>query len=998
MIDKSALRRMLARALLLAVAASVWFLYENFHHWQPDIFEEIELQYIVMARTDTAGDTYIIDSGRSRIVKMDKDGRACYALGGESSGGVFENACEISVEDKKSFFVHEIAWDESGMSIAAERILEFDKVSGALRREVYRLDRDEIGLDWKLSALISLGGLKFEDGKLWFTRKNENSFTLYSLVPGEKAVGEYDVAYEDALWTLSDVAADIAGKRIFFLDKAGVIRVADSGGIKVVFSPVSGVSVKEISRPYRLAFDGSGLYFADTGKRAILRLENYNNPENSNAAKIVIGGWEETVMPVPYNFVHSRGDLLTLTSTASVVGISPEGEEFFRVSSLPAGFRIVLLRLGLWVSLFVVLFSLSRVFAAPSRFASVIEKAKGKNILLFSILVGMGLALAAIMPTFSSELTAASESEIMSHLYYIMEVSPKILDLEAFAEINTPQDYNGPAYRRFRLSLDNLLKRRNEWNKQIFCDVFKFKDGLRYSVCFLDGTIGAFFDPKDLTSSDIRIIENGEWIKNLDEHDVSGNYISLSGPLYDAGGGVGGGIEIGVDLSALEDHMRTLSKNAMVHTLLLLALLFFFVSEMLECLPAEKTRVENDNEYDNDTDIPVGHLRLITFLVFLAFNLFAGFLPNYALSIGGSFLGFSPRTSAVFPVVADGVCLALAPLILPFLHARLGRRRSFLAGFALCAAGYALSALAESLGPLIAGVGALSLGAGILFTLAQMCAASRKDPDVKAFAFSSLASASFSGINCGIMTGGIVAAHFSQKSVFVFGKFLSIFAMVVFLFLTRKMTDDWNRIGVGAEKSVRVPIVFPRGIIAFLVLSFFPFTLYGGFMYYLVPVFGNQAGFSDTEISLIFVLFGVGIMFLAPGIAAFQRREKEGKNTISYFLRLALAVELAGILCFAFFQSVAAMLAAVFILGGASGIGNTYFPLYLTEMPETKKLREGSDMALFNFIENLGFAAGPMVFSAILHSGASFWYYVLAASMLLAFLSYHAVRREAVPH
>jgi predicted MFS family arabinose efflux permease len=118
-------------------------------------------------------------------------------------------------------------------------------------------------------------------------------------------------------------------------------------------------------------------------------------------------------------------------------------------------------------------------------------------------------------------------------------------------------------------------------------------------------------------------------------------------------------------------------------------------------------------------------------------------------------------------------------------------------------------------------------------------------------------------------------------------------------------------------------------------------------------------------------------------------------NKISHLLSLALVIELAGILCFASFQSVIAMLTAVFVLGGAFGIGNVYFPLALTEMPEAKKLGEGGDMALFNFTENLGFAAGPMVFSAILHSENPFWYYVLAALTLLASLAYRFAHRNA---
>jgi predicted MFS family arabinose efflux permease len=347
-------------------------------------------------------------------------------------------------------------------------------------------------------------------------------------------------------------------------------------------------------------------------------------------------------------------------------------------------------------------------------------------------------------------------------------------------------------------------------------------------------------------------------------------------------------------------------------------------------------------------------------------------------------MGFSPEFSAALPVIISNVTLTIAPLLLSFMMVRASRRLSFFAGFVLCVAGYASSAAAVTVKSLTVGMGVLGLGAGILFTLMQICIASRKNADEKALAFSSFASASFSGINCGIMFGGMIAVTFGQKAVFSFGIFGMLSAMAAFLFVTKKKTRGYSS-GADVPRSVRAPLVFPRRIIEFLALSFFPFTLYSGFIYYLVPVFGSRSGFSDAEISLVFVFFGMGLMFLGPKIVASVRGET---NKIPYFLWAALATELAGILCFASFQSVAAMLAAVFILGGASGVGNVYFPLYLTEMSESKKLREGGEMTLFNFTENLGFVAGPMIFSAILHSGSSVWYYVLAVSMLLAFLSY----------
>jgi predicted MFS family arabinose efflux permease len=1015
--------RALPYVIFCVAMASMLFLYKNFRYGQVNPFKEIELQNILMAKTDLVGDTYVIDSGRSRVVKMNKDGRADYEIKGGNAGDIFYNVCDLAVEDEKSFFVHEVVWDESGMSIVAERILEFDKKSGTLGRELYRLDRNTPGANRDLSALIALSALKFEGGKLWFARKGEDFFALQSLVPGEAAVMECSFGCEEALLTLGDFVIDVAEKRLFFVDKAGVIKIANfnianfdiananeirHGGenkISTVFTPASGVSAREFSLPYRLTLGGeSELYFSDIGKRAVMRLEG------ENVAKVVFGGWEEEILkgetlkgetlkdetfkgkmlPVLYSFVYGRGDLLVLTSDVSIVGVivraeggEAEGYEVFRASSLPVGYRVLSLRICLWLSVLVLLLSSLLVCAALFFNFLSSEKTSGKNLLSLSIITGMVLAFIAIVPTIFNELRDTTKNEMMRRLSTIMEISSQILDVEALAEIKTPQDYNGPAYRKFTRSLRSLINRDEEWNRQIYCDVFQFKDGIRYSVCFLDGTIGAFFNPTDAENSDAQIWEErGEWIKDMNYQDVSGSYMSLRAPIYNADGSVSGGIELGVDLWALEERMRVLMKGAMVRALLTLAFLLFLVSEILESIPFAKIHSADGDE----REIPLAYLRPFTFVIFLAFNLSTGFLPNYALKLGSSFMGFSPGFSAALPVIISNVALTIAPLTLSFMMMRASRRVSFFAGFVLCVAGYASSAAAVTVKSLTVGMGVLGLGAGILFTLMQICIASRKNADEKALAFSSFASASFSGINCGIMIGGMIAVTFGQKAVFSFGVFWMLSVMAAFLFVSKKKTRGRSS-EAEAPRSVRVPLMFPRRIIGFLALSFFPFTLYSGFIYYLVPVFGSRSGFSDAEISLVFVFFGMGLMFLGPKIVALLRGET---NKIPYFLLAALATELTGILCFASFQSAATMLAAVFILGGASGVGNAYFPLYLTEMPESQKLREGGEMTLFNFTENLGFVAGPMIFSAILHSGSSVWYYVLAASMLLASLSYQA--------
>ncbi|MDR1884835.1 MAG: hypothetical protein LBQ56_01075, partial [Synergistaceae bacterium] len=446
-LPSSGLRRTLSCAALFAALSSAVFLYDHLHLGRLDPFEKIDLQNILMAKTDSAGDVYIIDNGTSRIVRMNRDGTARYEING-GPGGVFYNAEDIAAEDGRSLFVHEVEWDSSGMSLSAERILEFDKESGSSLGELYRLDRGATDASPELSAQIALQGLRFEDGKLWFVRKEPDFFALYSLVPGENAVVERLVSYRDALSTLGDFSLDIPAKRIFFADKAGVLRVSipdETNEAKVVFNPVSGTSAREFSLPYKLSFDGSRLYFSDIGRRAVMRLDG------ENSAEAVFGGWEGPDLPTLYHFAHSGGGFLTLASDSAVVGISPDGGEIFRSSSLPAGRRIVLLRICFWGLALVVLSSLIFVIAAVVRFV-LSGRMSGKESLLSAIIIGMTVASALIAPPVLNWVRSEEEGKIVDRLSYIMEISPKILDTGALAEINTPQDYNGPAYRRFKRS------------------------------------------------------------------------------------------------------------------------------------------------------------------------------------------------------------------------------------------------------------------------------------------------------------------------------------------------------------------------------------------------------------------------------------------------------------------------------------------------------------------------------------------------------------------
>ncbi|MDR3280643.1 MAG: MFS transporter [Synergistaceae bacterium] len=981
-------------AVLLASFATIYN-YSGSLSWNP--YSEVVFSNIFTAKTDSFGDTYVVDNGRARIIKRSAQGYADYIIEGGGNDTPFFSVCDISVENEDYFYVHDVIWDATGMKMEAERILEFSKKNGVAGRVLYVADRtkDE-ELAPGLSSMQALDGLIYSDEKIWFVKKTINSYIVISLAvkvdkiarKGEtpESMIEYVGKYNDAIKKIFDFSIDPVKRSIYYTDKSGNIFHSTSDDVHAIFVPVSGNRASEFSLPFQISCDGASLYFTDIGKRAVLCVDD------AGQARKVMGGWGDidSLWPVVYNSVYAARGLLTLTSLESVViADMADGIEKFNISTLPVGDAIVAFRTALTVVF--VIFIVSTLIVLKIAFSYLyIRKLSQKEWFGFVIILVTSLVFFSITPSILGALRSDMRSETLNRLSYMMQVSPKILDSESFAAIKTPQDYDSPAYQKFTQSLNNLVDREYEWNENKYCVAYKFQDDILYVTAFLDGSIGAFSLPDKFEGSDAhKISKDGAWITNIGQQDVSGTYISLTGPIFDKRGNeVIGILEMGVELGPFEEMIYRQFRTMIVRTLLIISIMLFLLSEILESLPLTSLKDPIADERRRGLFLPVSCISPITFAIFLIFNLSSGFAPNYAATMGGSLWNLSYEFSSVLPLTAGHVMLAVGPLLCAKLIVWIGIKRSFVIGALFGVLGEAMNASATSIYTLFWGMSATGLCAGFLFTVIHVYVASLKHPDDRAVGFSMFTVASFTGINCGIMVGGAVAVYFNQSAVYYMGSFLWLLALAAFMFITKKekrgTSDAEERHVPSAHPSSKIAFVrrSPLAILGFLFLLLFPYSILSGFLYYLVPIFGDGNGLSESEISLVFVLYGVGAMF-GPKLASIV---KDANPSNLARLLVPVLSGLAAVLCFAILQSTGAMLVAVFIMGCSNSAGGTCFPLYFTEMSATKSAGAGTEMVIYNFIESLGYAGGPLVFGILLNAQniiAAFS--ILIASIALTF-------------
>jgi predicted MFS family arabinose efflux permease len=991
----SGTKKVLIVVAALLSSAVVLYHYSDFMSLNP--FERITFSKVHTAKTDSFGDTYIVDSGMARIIKRNSDGDADYVIYGGRDKPFF-HARNLSVEDENYFYVLDVVFDASGMSIETERILEFSKKNGRAERVLYVLDRsaDEEQTPGS-SYLPALYGLVSEDGRIWFARIGMDGYAIMSLAlnhgetsgNGEMpdAVKEYECVCEGAAKEIFDFSIDPIKKNAYYTDNAGNVFLSAAGDARLIFAPVSGNKVSEFSLPFHISFDGSILYFTDIGQRAVFRVDD------GGQAVRVTGGWGASSWPPVYHSIHAADGVLTLTSLESVVvrGLGDDGL-ILNISSLPVSSAMIAWRAGLTAVL--VVFIVHALIVFKMLFSHILSnKLSQKTSISLLMVISAVLMFFSIAPSILGALRSEVREETFERLSYIMQISSEILDSESFAAIENPQDYDSPAYRKFTQSLNTLVDREFRWNKNKYCDTYKFKDGVLYVTSFLGGSIGAFSSPVLFEGSNAqKIAQGGPWITDTNLKDESGNYMSLSGPIYDKSGDeVIGILEVGIELSSLEEEVYRYFRTVAVRALLIISIMLVLVYEILEAHPMASSGDSATKGRRAGMALPFSCIHPLTFAIFLIFNLSSGFAPNYAEKMGGTLWNLSRGVSSVLPLTAAQAMLAIGPFLCARLITRIGIKRSLVTGAALGVLGEVLNARATSIYTFFWGMSATGLGAGFLFTAIRIYIASMEHPDDREGGFSAFTVASFMGINCGVMIGGVVAVYFSQSAVFYMGSFMWLLVMAVLSLIVK----SGKRGAIPARQAV--PAVShhegaslarrsPIGMLGFLFMLLLPYSLLSGFVYYLIPIFGGGAGLSESEVSLVFVLYGIGVMSGTKlNLIAGNARPGSQRN-----LAAPVLLGVAAIAFFSVMQSAGAMLVAAFIMGCSNSAGGVFFPLYFTEISVMRNSASGTDMVIYDFIESLGYAGGPLIFGMILNSAnVTSAFFVLSAAILTSFVAFY---------
>jgi DHA1 family inner membrane transport protein len=359
-----------------------------------------------------------------------------------------------------------------------------------------------------------------------------------------------------------------------------------------------------------------------------------------------------------------------------------------------------------------------------------------------------------------------------------------------------------------------------------------------------------------------------------------------------------------------------------------------------------------------------------------------GLLPEVAADFGVSI----PTSGLLVTGYALGVVVG-APLMTA-LGSKVSRKRMLMLLMGLFVVGNVLSALAPTFGMMLTGRIVASLAHGAFFGIGSVVAAGLVAPDKKAGAIAMM----FTGLTVanvvGVPGGTLIGQSIGWRTTFMIVALLGVIGLAGIARLVPDMPKPQGvrlRDEVAAFKNAQVLLAMAMTVLGF-----------GGVfaaITYIAPMMTEVAGFADTSVTWLLVLFGVGMV---GGNLLGGKSADRHLMPLLYTTLTALAVVLALFTVTAHHKVLAAI---SILLVGALGFA-TVPPLQkrvLDQAHGAPTLASAVNIGAFNLGNALAAWLGGMVIAAGMGLTAPNWVgaVLAAAALVLAVLSAFLERREA---
>lgn len=935
------------KRLVFLIMILVGFVYLHFNGFSYPGNMKISQAYLLKEGED--GRRYLLDEGHKRLLCINKQNKVLYSV--ENPQDSQKNILYIDdfcVDKSGNLYLQTSCWD--GMHLSEELILKYD--SDGKQKEV--VNKWDYSSTWVYKHKIY--GLSLYQDQLQYAVLDKDQIEL----SGGKST---EIPYQDAETRISDCV--FQENTLYILDKNGKIYekkdVSSDEDVREIFD----VNKSEFSDgiPYDLSVSQNGkLFYTDIRSRMVVMLE----PDH--------------YLPVP---VVEDTDTLTVWTMQSeneelIFTADSEAGQIWQTDGILQGEIKEIhgdgIKIALWgISIFLVLAGAAGIiipflFWVKSHYG-ILSNVKRLGLLIGAMLLMVaGTVSAMLIKEFRSNYRQKVEEQIEIAAYMEAEQIKK----EDIGTIKTAADYDSMAYKNICQIMSETFPIDIEFYQNIYCNILVMDEKKNaYAIAYLDQSIGNFFPLDETETEEVRqVYETGKAVWNKGKEDISGDYIYIKVPVRTETGEVTGVVAVGTELIVLDQILADTIKNILSVLLVLILLFCILFEETLSFLEESKKYQEADKEASKAS--PSHLMRLIIFGVFVAYNMTASFLPVYLMRYAKSTHFGNTELAASIPVTLNIFVIGATSLICQKLTVKLGiRKLSSLSG--ICSfAGNILLFFAPSYIAIVAGLVLDGIGVGFMTNAVYILISRITDARNRMEGLAVYNSAYLAGLNFGVMLGSLLAVQFGQRIVFVFVS--SVWVLLVGIIMSighvldqggeKEVSKGAAQVGSKVEKTGEKGIkkfLSDKAVTSFFILIQNPYIVFGSFVFYYVPLFCDQEGFSELASTLLLLLYAEIPVVMGNWMTKWMIEKLKYKS-----MYLACGINVLALLTFVLYPRLPGMILALILMGLGACFGKTVQQMYFLDLESVKEYGEDKSIGIYNFTENIGESLGPVVFGQLM--------------------------------
>lgn len=935
--------------VFLIVVAVVYSRYGYKNTVLPEFYVNLENPWSV--KTDAEGNTYILDAERSRIVVLDGNQKVKNMIHGNApQGNTFYYADDFCVGQQGHIYVHDVRWAEAGFHLVGEAIIEYDK-AGNFVQTLYEEDYTEL-----YTNKHRIFGLTEENGCVRFVLANDDGCYVKALdrTNGEE-VSSVFYQMKDAYTYLQDMVLSPETDVIVAIDKRGKLIELDAEGVKTLYHSLEVDSTERKAVFYRLSIEGDCIYVTDIYLNRLLAF----HPEQESIPQTIAEGdnlWD----------ISSCGDTISYVADGQAIVMSVQQEVQF------SGDRF---EKGMGLKLYAVLYSVFCCLTVPVlgylflRIIGVFFSVRFNKTQKMAMIVAGTAAIVTVIVVIEliGQFSDIYREELLSKLNLSAETVCSLVDTDELDHIKEPTDYMDKEFRSVYQLINTVIDKSSEKNEDIYCNILKWDGSEIYTVIYQDNSIGCYYPLTKEEEQNAKKVYESKISAQSDAINETGSYIFVRVPIIGADGEVHGITEVGTLTSVLTSKVNSMVLKILISLVMIILIILFLFNEGFSFIEAFGNYREKKGR--GEQGVPLHIVRFLIFITFVAFNMATSFLPVYISMFVSKNLGIPEALAGSLPMTLNLMCIGLTSLSCTKLMKRMGFRRLALMAALVAVSGDVTMAFCKNYLMIVIGLILNGIGVGLITNSIHIFIADSKAEEVEKEGFSIFNAASLSGINCGMMFGASLASAVGKNFVFVISSVMWCMVFICFLIFGSTISISEEEISKGEEDTQEaklgvVGFLSKPEIFGYMLCVQVPYIVMSSFNYYFVPMFCDENGMGEDVSCLLIMLNSLCSVYLSVGLTNVLQ-QKIGKNV----LYLSSAITLAAMMLFAWKGTLPTLILALIFMGIANSFGTPSRADYFIGMPSSKELGEGTALGIYDFVDNVGESAGPMIFSSIMSVG-----------------------------